>query len=78
MWDDVVDYLRSPEYPPYIALEVKSVTGNRTGFPGCKLRIVDSDGCELIYYQLPSKPIGAGGNILYNTLSCAKIRGVFR
>ena len=70
----MVDYSRSPDYPPYIALEVKNTTGSATGFPGCKLSIVDVDGCELTYCQLRSNStsddhLGSNqGSVLYSTL----------
>jgi len=56
LWEDVVDYSRSAEYPPYIALEVKNTTGSSSEFPGCKLSIVDDGGKEVTYCRLPSNP----------------------
>ena len=54
--EDVNDFEYSPEYPPHIILEVKSLETEVTSrFPGCELTIRDAmNKSQIGYYRLPS------------------------
>lgn len=63
--EDVTDFdFHSPDYPPYIILEVKCSEAEMVSrFPGCKLTIIDHlNSKEIWYYRLPSSSSSANNS----------------